>query len=56
MNPLPRFCAETADNCNKNCKKKKNCKNFIVVFVWAARDDVVLKCSALQQSFKIVQG
>ena len=36
--------------------KKKNCKNFIVVFVWAARDDVVLKCSALQQSFKIVQG
>ena len=48
MNPLPRFYAETADNCNG--------KNFIVVFVWAALDDVVLNCSALQQSFKIVQG
>ena len=48
MNPLPRFYAETADNCNG--------KNFIVVFVSAALDDVVLNCSALQQSFKIVQG
>ena len=28
----------------------------IVVFVWAAGDDVVLNCSANQQSFKIVQG
>ena len=28
----------------------------IVVFVWAAGDDVVLNCSAFQQSFKIVQG
>ena len=30
MNPLPRFCAETADNCNKNCKKKKTAKILLL--------------------------